>query len=178
MVMKINIPKGKLLSMAAKGSSKAFVTGVQISVFAHATEDEEKVERAVRNMIPEGIVGITIDRKRLKGHYNDPITFITARIRKRKAATKMFHATMKNLSTLDQQRLLEEVEERVDEAGSLYLRLDKQRAFKEKEMLKEVDPIRMRFRFRIPHGTNPISFVRSSISAVMNDVEENPIHEE
>jgi RNA binding exosome subunit len=164
---------------AATVSSNAFiVTDVQISVFTHATEDEEKVERAVRNVIPEDIVGVTMDRKRLKGHYSDPITLITAHIRKRKAATRMFQATIKNLSTLDQQRLLDEVEERVDKGGSLYLRLDKQRAFKDIEMLEEVDPIRMRFRFRIPHGTNPISFVRSCINAVVNGVEEQPIHEE
>lgn len=165
--------------MAATGSPKAFaVTGVQISVFAHATENEEKVERAVRNMIPKGIVDVKIERQKLRGHYNDPITLITARIRKKKAATKIFHATIKNLSPLDQQRLLKEVDERVDEAGSLYLRLDKQRALKKRELINEVDPIRMRFRFLIPHGVNPLSFVRSSISAVINEVEEPPIHEE
>ena len=164
---------------AATVSSNAFiVTGVQISVFAHATEDEEKVEQAVRNVIPEGIVVVTMDKKRLKGHYSDPITLITAHIRKRKAARRIFQATIKNLSTLDQQRLLEEVEERVDKSGNLYLRLDKQRAFKEIEMLEEVDPIRMRFSFRIPHGTDPISLARSCINDVINSIEEQTIHME
>lgn len=162
--------------MDANGFPKAFdVTEVQISALAHATEDEDKVERAVRNIIPMGIAGVTMDRKRLSGYYKDPITLITTQIKKKKEAAEMFQVTIGNLSTLDQQRLLEEVEDRVDETGGLYLRFDKQRAFKSLWVLKEFDPIRMRFRFRIPHGSDPVSFIRSSVTAVIDEVDKQSL---
>jgi hypothetical protein len=152
------------------------ITGVEISVFAHATEDEEKVERALRNVIPDEVEGVNIERHRLKGHYNDAITLIRATIKKKREATETFLTTMKALSTIDQYRLVEEVEERVDDAGSLYLRLDKQRALGGVKTINEADPIRIRFRFRIPHGSDPTDFIRSSIAAAI-DVDDTPATE-
>ncbi len=154
-----------------------FVTGVEMSVFSYATEDEDKVERALRNMIPQGVSDAKVELRRLKGYYNDPITIMTASIRRRKDATETFRATMRALSTLDRYKLIEEVEERVDDARNLYLRLDKQRALGGVEVLNEVDPVRMIFRFQIPHGTDPVSFIRSSIDAVLTVSEEPAAHE-
>jgi RNA binding exosome subunit len=163
--------------MAGAGSHEdRFVTGVEISVFSHATEDEDKVERALRNMIPQGVSNIKVDMRRLRGYYNDPITIMTASIRKRKGATETFLATMRALSTLDRYRLIEEIEERVDKAGNLYLRLDKQRALGGVEVLNEVDPVRIIFRFQVPHGADPVSFIRSSIDAVVGESEESTAH--
>jgi len=166
-----------LTSMAGAGSHEdRFVTGVEISVFSHATEDEDKVERALRNMIPQEVSNIKVDMRRLRGYYNDPITIMTASIRRRKGATETFLATMRALSTLDRYRLIEEIEERVDKAGNLYLRLDKQRALGGVEVLNEVDPVRIIFRFQVPHGADPVSFIRSSIDAVVGESEESTAH--
>lgn len=161
----------------ARSHEDRFVTGVEISVFSYATEDEDKVERALRNMIPQGVSNIKVNMRRLRGYYNDPITVMTASIRRRKEATETFRATMRALSTLDRYRLIEEIEERVDEAGNLYLRLDKQRALGGVEVLNEVDPVRMIFRFQVPHGADPASFIRSSIDAVLAESEEPAAHE-
>lgn len=161
----------------ARSHEDRFVTGVEISVFSYATEDEDNVEHALRNMIPQGVSDAKVELRRLKGYYNDPITIMTASIRRRKEATETFRATMRALSTLDRYRLIEEVEERVDESGSLYLRLDKQRALGGVEVLNEVDPVRMIFRFQVPHGADPASFIRSSIEAVLAESEEPTIHE-
>ena len=155
--------------MSEKGSHGGFtVTGVEISVFAHATEDEEKVERSIRNLIPEGVTEFKIERQALTGHYRDPIILITARIRRKKAAKEVFRATMRALSALDQHRLLEEIEERSDEGGGLYLRLDKQAAFRGEGILNEIDPVRVKFKFWIPHGMDPAAFIRSSISEIVD----------
>lgn len=155
--------------MTKNGSNGSFtVTGVEISVFAHATEDEGKVERSLRNMIPEGVAEFKIERQALTGHYRDPITLITARIRRKKAAKEVLHATMNALSTLDRHRLLEEIEERSDKGGGLYLRLDKQAALIGKGILNEIDPVRVKFKFRIPHGTEPAAFIRSSIAEIVD----------
>ncbi len=154
--------------IGAASSRNHAITGVEISVFAHATEEEEKVEQALRNMIPDEVEDVRIERRRLKGHYNDPITLIRATIKRKSEAMETFLTTMRALSTIDQYRLVEEVGERVDDAGSLYIRLDKQRALGGVKTINEVDPIRIRFRFRIPHGSDPSDFIRSSISAAMN----------
>lgn len=156
--------------MAGKRASGDFsITEVEMSVFVNATEDEDKVERALRNIIPREITGAKVERLTLKGHYKDPITIITARIRKKRAAKEVFRATIKALSSLDQNRLMEEVEDRADEAGSLYLRLDKQGALRGVRALVDVDPIRMRFRFRIPHKTDPVVVIRASITSIIDD---------
>lgn len=153
--------------MAETGQTKApAITGVEIWVCAHATEDEVKVERAVLNMIPEA-VGRPISKvQRLSGHHNDPILLMRMRINKRKAAGEMFRNIVRSLSPLDRQRLFDEAEDRVDEAGNLYLRLDKQDAYRGRAMLCEADPIRMKFRFRVPHGADPASTVRAYIAEV------------
>jgi RNA binding exosome subunit len=155
--------------MSEKGSHGGFtVTGVEISVFAHATEDEEKVERSIRNMIPEGVTEFKIERQALTGHYRDPITLITARIRRKKVAKEVLRAMMKALSALDRHRLLEEIEERSDRGGGLYLRLDKQAAFRGVGILNEIDPLRAKFKFWIPHGMDPATFIRSAIAEIID----------
>lgn len=155
--------------MTKNGSHDGFtVNGVEISALAHATEDEEKVERSIRNMIPKDVTGFKIERQALTGHYRDPITLITTRIRRKRAAKEVLRATMKALSTLDRHRLLEEIEERSDKRGGLYLRLDKQAAFRGVGTLNEIDPLRVKFKFRIPHGTEPAEFIRSSIAEIVD----------
>jgi len=153
--------------MAATEATRAsLVEGVEISVFVHATEDEGKVERAALNLIPEGIGTPTSKVRRLTGHHNDPIVLMTMRIKKKTAAGEIFRNLLRSLSKLDRLRLIDEAEERVDEAGNLYLRLDKQSVYRGKAVLQESDAIRVKFKFRVPHGANPVSTVRASIAEV------------
>ncbi|UCD44417.1 MAG: hypothetical protein JSV27_09865 [Candidatus Bathyarchaeota archaeon] len=149
-------------------SGRPEVIGVELSVFVYATEDEAKVERALRNTIPSDITGIKFSSQRLTGHFRDPITVITAEIRRDKDATKVFQATVRGLPTLDRHRLIEETGERTDKAGNLYLRLDKQRALAGVETLNDADPVHIKFRFRVPHGEDPASFIRTAIEAVVD----------
>lgn len=150
------------------------IKGVEISVFAHATEDEERVRQAVMNLIPEGVDAVGAEVQRLRGHHNDPILLMTMRIKRRRAAGELFRNLIRGLSTPDRLRLLDEVEDRVDEAGSLYLRLDKQEAYRGRAALHDVDPIRMKFRFRVPHKADPVTFVRSHVSNIIDEIENGP----
>ena len=147
------------------------ISKVEISVFAHATEDEEKVERAVLNMIPKEFARPRPKVQRLKGHHNDPLVRMTMRITKRSAAVEMFRSLMRSLSPPDRRRLLDEAVERVDKSGNLYLRLDKQRAYRGGAVLHETDSIRMKFGFRAPHGVDPVSYVRTCVAEVGDEVE-------
>jgi len=149
------------------GASSINVRSLDISVFVHATEDESKVEKAVRNMVPDTIRDYVLKRQELSGHHSDPLTILSTRIR-RKEAGDVFYTIIGSLTSLDQQRILDELEDRVDEAGNLYVRLDKQKAFHGKAVLNEIDPIRLKFHIQIPHGIEADEHVRAALNKVMD----------
>lgn len=143
------------------------VVSVELSTIAHATEDEDKVERAVRNLFPEGIREVSLKRQKLSGHHKDPLTLISTRIKKRREAALMLRSIIALLPPLDRERLLEELEDRVDESGHLYLRIDKQKAFKGSGALHDVDPIRIKFSFRVPHKRPALEYIESVLTSLI-----------
>ncbi|MGD2200681.1 MAG: RNA-binding domain-containing protein [Candidatus Bathyarchaeota archaeon] len=140
--------------------------GVEFTVFTHATEDEDKVERALRNVIPEGTPNVRFKSQTFSGYFKDSITLITATIKRREAA-EVLNSTITNLNTLDRERLLDELNERVDDSSNLYIRLDKQKAYQRRLVMEETDPIRIKFRFYPPHGTDSIDYVRSVLTDII-----------
>ena len=147
-------------------AEKLPVRGVEISTFAYATEDVEKVEHAIRNLIPPEGVNARFKQMNLKGYYKDPITVIQLKVRRKKEASAMITHLMKGFSSLDLYQLTEELEERVDQAGNLYIRLDKQRAFTGVQLLNRVDPIRIKIMFNIPHKQDPATFIKSVLEGL------------
>ena len=145
------------------------VREVEISAFSHATEDEDKVEKAMKNLLPEENRDLWLNRKTLKGYHGDPITIVTGKISTKKGATGVLRRVMQELSSLDQQRLLDELEERLDDGGNLYIRLDKQNAYLVKVRLLETDPVKMKFRFRLPHGKDRLEYVRDIVNAIIKE---------
>ena len=149
----------------------ASINGAEVSVFSHATEDEAKVRKAVFNLVHEEYSKSGLATQGLTGHYNDPLVLMTLKIVGRKDTFEAFKQIMEKLSTQDRLRLLDEAGDRVDEAGNLYVRLDKQRAFGGVAVLNDPDPIRVKFKFRIPHGSDPAVAVRSFILNVIGEIE-------
>lgn len=146
-----------------------FVREVEVSAFSHATEDEDKVEKAMKNLLPEENRDLWLTRKTLKGYHGDPITIVTGKVRTNKGATGVLQRVVQELSSLDQQRLLDELEERLDEGGNLYIRLDKQNAYLGKVRLLETDPVKMKFRLRLPHGKDRAEYVREIVNAIIRE---------
>jgi len=149
-----------------------FVREVEISTFSHATEDEERVENAITNLLPEENRDLWLTRKTLKGYHGEPITIVTGKIRTKKGETGVLMRVVQELSSLDQQRILDELEERFDEGGNLYIRLDKQKAYLGKVRLLETDPVKMKFRLRLPHGKDRMEYVREVINAIIKEEHE------
>ena len=145
------------------------VREVEISAFSHATEDEDKVEKAMKNLLPEQNRDLWLNRKTLKGYHGDPITIVTGKIRTKKGATGILRRVVQELASLDQQRLLDELEERLDDGGNLYIRLDKQNAYLGKVRLLETDPVKMKFRLRLPHGKDRLEYVRDIVNAMIKE---------
>lgn len=147
------------------------IAGAEVSVFSHATEDEGKVRRALFNLVHEEYSKSAVTTQSLTGHYNDPLILMTLKIAGRRSTFEAFRQIVEKLSMRDRLRLLDEVGDRVDEHGNLYLRLDKQRAFGGVAALSDTDAIRVKFKFRIPHGSDPGFAVRSFILKLINDIE-------
>jgi hypothetical protein len=121
---------------------------VDVSLFAHATEDEDKVMRAVQSLFPqEYLDNVTFRRQSLRGHHRNPIVLFGTRIKDKEIIRGFVENLSSRLSAVDKQNLLDEIGRYV-EKGSLYLRLDKQAAFQGEFKLCTADPIRVRIRFR------------------------------
>jgi len=121
---------------------------VDISFFAHATEDENKVIEAVRHLLPAAQVeNIVFNKSSLRGHHGNPITLFEAKLEEKETVKAVVGNLSSGLNPLDKESLLREVELHV-EKGNLYLRFDKQAAFQGQFKLGVSDPIRVRLRFK------------------------------
>ena len=131
-----------------KALSQLPIAYVDVRFCAHATEDLDKVMEAVHNILPnEHLAEMTFNRSCLEGHYGNPIIFFETRIKNKIIVKALVEQLVANLSVLDKDEL-DRIINRCVEKGSLYIRLDKQAAFKGKTKLVTSDPIRIRIRFR------------------------------
>jgi RNA binding exosome subunit len=120
---------------------------VDVSFFAHATEDEAKAIEATRILLPTSqLENIVFNRSNLRGHHGNPITLFETKIKEKDIVKAVAENLASNLGALDKETLLREINLHV-EKGSLYLRFDKQAAFQGTFKLGVADPIRVRLRF-------------------------------
>ncbi|ELY46155.1 RNA-binding protein [Natronorubrum tibetense] len=96
---------------------------VDLRTFCYATEDEKRVEEALRTFLPEEF---EIERAESEGHFGDRILVLSARVER---ADEVRHvlSRLADLESFDD--LIDELDERVTENTELFLRLDKQGAF-------------------------------------------------
>jgi len=98
---------------------------IDLRTFCYATEDEKRVEEAIRAFLPEEF---ELDRMENTGHHGDRIVVLSARVEN---ADDMRHI-LDRLAELDQiDRVMGELDERVDDNCSFFMRLDKQAAFQD-----------------------------------------------
>jgi RNA binding exosome subunit len=94
---------------------------VELRAHVHATEDETRVERAMRTLSPDG----TIESEAAEGVHGNPIVLKRLRIQTNEAITA-FWGRLKAAGLLE--KVLEDLDARVDEDVVLHLRFDKQAA--------------------------------------------------
>ena len=136
------------------------MTHIEIRVFAHATEDEEKVLTAVRNTLPPQVSeNIAFKRSNLTGHHGNPITLFEAKIKEKDHVKAFFEKLASTLNSLDKEVLSGEIEQHIDK-GCLYLRLDKQSAYLNEVRLCTTDPIHLRIHFRKADSKEIAEFCR------------------
>jgi len=135
-------------SKEARVLSHKHVAYIDIRFSVYATEDPDKVVKAVHQILPADCIDdIVFKQKTLRGHYGNPITLFETRIGKRDAIEALLKNLVTHLKGPETESLLEEIDLHL-EKGSLYIRLDKQAAFQGKMKFCTADPIRVRIRFR------------------------------
>lgn len=129
-------------------SSKEPIAYIHIRVFAHATEDIEKVQKAVYNILPTELADeIVFKKTNLRGYYRNPIVLLETRIRRKDAAKAVFRKLASGLSSLDRELLNSGIRQHLNK-GNLFVRLDKQSAYLNELKLRSDDPIHFRINFR------------------------------
>jgi RNA-binding protein len=129
-------------------SSKLPIAYVTIRVFSHATEDPQKVQTAIRNILPEALqVELVSSQISLTGHHGNPIVIHEAKLTDRQALPQLLDKLGATLSSLDKEQLNEELRLHL-EKSNLYLRLDKQSAFLGALKLGTEDSIHLKIHFK------------------------------
>jgi RNA binding exosome subunit len=117
-----------------------------VSSFAHATEDLDKVVRAIQNTNPQELME-GINTERVRGHHGNQIIACYAILAGRPKAERFFNHLWANLPSLDRAILHSRAESQIDESGTLHIRLGKQEALKGRFTLKDDEPIKIEISF-------------------------------
>jgi RNA binding exosome subunit len=96
---------------------------VDLRTFCYATEDDKRVEAALRTFLPEDT---EIEREVTEGHHGDRILVLSVRL-ERADDVRYVLSTLAGLD--DFEGLMDELEERIDENCAFFIQLDKQAAF-------------------------------------------------
>ncbi|EMA07126.1 RNA-binding protein [Haloferax denitrificans] len=97
---------------------------IDLRTFCYETEDEKRVEEALRAFLPDEF---DVDRVESTGHHGDRIIVFSARVER---ANDVRHVLDKIRDLPDFETLLDELDQRVTDNTEFFLRLDKQAAFK------------------------------------------------
>jgi len=135
--------------------SKKTISNLELSVFIHATEDPQKVLKAVNFILPEEYVeDVKYEKTVLSGHYRNPIVVMKASIQDTRRVSTLLRRVIGTLQLDDLATLSADFKNYLDSKGNLYIRFDKQEAFLGKIKLCTIDPIRIKARI----NPNPKTF--------------------
>jgi RNA binding exosome subunit len=129
-------------------STKPPIAYIDIRVFAHATEDPDRVQKAVRNLFPTELSEtLAFEIQSCTGHHGNPIILFTSKLTEKKLLPKALEKIGKDLGALDKEELNRDIKLHL-EKGNMYLRFDKQSAFLGSLKLTQNDPIHLKIHFK------------------------------
>lgn len=99
---------------------------IDLRAFCYDTEDDQRVEAALRTFLPEEF---EIERMTSEGHHGDRILVLSARV---ETADEMRHVLGKLRELPDIERVRDELDQRVDDNCSFFVSLDKQAAYRDR----------------------------------------------
>jgi len=106
---------------------------ISAMVFVRATEDEEKVMKALELVLPpekeRKRMKLRIERRVAKGVLGNPIIILEARATRKSDARKWWKHILSLLSEKDLEYITNHPDDFMDEFGVVHLRFDKQKAY-------------------------------------------------
>lgn len=96
---------------------------LDLRAFRYGTEEESRVEDALRTVLPEDT---PIERVESEGHHGDSIVVLSARV-ERADEIRLVLDRLREASVLE--AVADELDDRLDDNNSLYVHLDKQAAY-------------------------------------------------
>jgi RNA binding exosome subunit len=142
-------------------SSKPPIGYIDVRVFAHATEDPEKVLAAVHNLLPEELGGNVVFRKAgLTGHHGNPIVLFETKLTDKEALPAVLRKIGGGLTVLDRETLASDLKLHL-EKRNLYLRFDKQSACQGEVRFSQNDPVHFKIHFKNKTFEEIVEFCRN-----------------
>lgn len=127
---------------------RQLIQSVEISTIAHATDDLDKVQYALRSILPVALRDREVfTRRYMQGHHGNPIVTFDARLTRPSEVEEFIQHFMSLLPKTDKLRITRDIDLHADSDGNLYVRVDKQEAFRGIIQLGDEDPIRVRMKF-------------------------------
>lgn len=99
---------------------------VQFRTFAHATEDEARVRDALVHVIGDPEVDVNVSSA--EGHHGNPILLLEAELKNRPTIDAFFHRVAEDPHRYGM--LVDQMERRLDDNNTFYLRFAKQPAYR------------------------------------------------
>lgn len=120
-------------------------SSLDISILIHATEDEKKILNHILESFRLSANRVTIDCVKTEGHWKNPIMRlnITTSFDIGRLFTDLCNELKINLGSEDLDQYLKN---NLDEKGSVYIRLDKQKLCARAFLLSDTDAVRMIFK--------------------------------
>ena len=111
-------------------------------------------------------MGSTVNRA--KGHHGNEIVTMIFTIRNAKNVEGFLRNIWNGLSQLDRTEVISSLSSRVDHAGTLFLRIDKQEALKGKIRLQDTDPVKIAISFRTmsPKGDKFVDNIQRKLEEI------------
>ena len=120
-------------------------SSVDISILVHATEDENKILNLVLDNFKLSINVVTINCVKTEGHWKNPIMRLN--ISKSSDIDCLYTNLYNQLRiTYGSEDLDQYLKNNLDEKGSVYIRLDKQKLCARAFLLSDKDAVRMIFK--------------------------------
>ncbi len=124
------------------------IQSVEISTIAHATDDLQKVQAALRTVLPDLLKERQLfTRRYVEGHHGNPIVTFHARLTGLAEIDEFSKHLLTKLSKSEKLSIERNLALHSDSEGNLFVRIDKQQAFRGIVERGDDDPIRVRMKF-------------------------------
>jgi hypothetical protein len=136
---------------------------VDLRTFCYATEDEKRVEQALRTFLPEEYA---VERVTNTGFHGDRIVVLSARVDN---ADDVRHVLSRLTDLPEIDAVIDQLGDRVDDNNSLFLRLDKQAAFRGEVRLGEGLTLRAKVEAYPAKREKAVANAREALEAVRDE---------